>query len=100
MFTTNGARTGLYVLLVSPACLLPPHYLSPYQWLFSIVLLSLSGTRLHYTISLPPQDPLDNGPPFYEPIVIELAVTSILALFWSSCMSVSHPTVFHMYSTA
>ncbi|KAH9926659.1 uncharacterized protein BXZ73DRAFT_90922 [Epithele typhae] len=67
MASTNGVRVGLYVLL----------------WLFSVVLLGLCATRLHYTIFLPPFDPLNNGQPFFDPIVVELAVTSILALFWS-----------------
>ncbi|KAI0742220.1 hypothetical protein C8Q80DRAFT_1186786 [Daedaleopsis nitida] len=68
MASINGVRVGLYVLL----------------WLFSVVLLGLSATRLHYTLFLPPYDPLNNGQSFFDPIVVELAVTSILTLFWSS----------------
>ena len=59
------------------------------QWLFSAVLLGLTATRLHYTLFLPPFDPLNNGQPFYDPIVAELLVTSVLALFWSSYMYVT-----------
>ena len=62
-----------------------PHYL---QWLFSAVLLGLTGTRLHYTLFLPPYDPLNNGQAFYDPIAVELLATSVLALFWSSFMCV------------
>ncbi|RDX47973.1 hypothetical protein OH76DRAFT_1456489 [Lentinus brumalis] len=68
MASLNGLRVGLYVVL----------------WLFSAVLLGLTATRLHYTLFLPAYDPLNNGQPFYDPIVAELVVTSILALFWSS----------------
>ena len=59
------------------------------QWLFSAVLLGLTATRLHYTLFLPPFDPLNNGQPFYDPIIAELLVTSVLALFWSSYMYVT-----------
>ncbi|KAL1945336.1 hypothetical protein VTO73DRAFT_2187 [Trametes versicolor] len=68
MATISGARVGLYVVL----------------WLFSAVLLGLTATRLHYTLRLPPGDPLNNGQPFYDPIVAELLVTSVLAMIWSS----------------
>ncbi|KAI0665547.1 hypothetical protein C8Q78DRAFT_986234 [Trametes maxima] len=68
MASINGARVGLYVII----------------WLFSAVLLGLTATRLHYTIFLPPGDPLNNGRSFYDPIVAELLVTSVLTLFWSS----------------
>ncbi|KAL7278403.1 hypothetical protein ACG7TL_007398 [Trametes sanguinea] len=68
MATINGARVGLYVVL----------------WLFSAVLLGLTATRLHYTLHLPPGDPLNNGNSFYDPIVAELLVTSVLGLLWAS----------------
>ncbi|KAI0769726.1 hypothetical protein BD413DRAFT_78640 [Trametes elegans] len=68
MATINGVRVGLYVFL----------------WLCSAVLLGLTGTRLHYTLRLPPGDPLNNGRSFYDPIVAELLVTSVLAMIWSS----------------
>ncbi|KAH9852806.1 hypothetical protein C2E23DRAFT_133672 [Lenzites betulinus] len=68
MATRNALRVGLYVLL----------------WLFSAVLLGLAATRIHYTLRLPPGDPLNNGNSFYDPIVAELLVASLLALFWSS----------------
>ncbi|KAM5546082.1 hypothetical protein V8D89_000208 [Ganoderma adspersum] len=68
MASINGIRIGLYVVL----------------WLFSAILLGLTGTRLHYTLFLPPNDPLNNGQPFYDPIAAELLVTSVVALFWSS----------------
>lgn len=58
------------------------------QWLVSAVQLGLTGTRLHYTLFLPPNDPLNNGQPFYDPIAAELLVTSVVALFWSSYMCV------------
>ena len=75
---------------VQPASLLTvPHtHLARVQWLFSAVLLGLTGTRLHYTLFLPPYDPLNNGQAFYDPIAVELLATSVLALFWSSFMCV------------
>ena len=72
-----------------------PHYL---QWLFSAVLLGLTATRLHYTLFLPPYDPLNNGQSFFDPIVVELAVTSILALFWSSFMCVIRSSSYEWHS--
>ncbi|KAI1792693.1 hypothetical protein LXA43DRAFT_310464 [Ganoderma leucocontextum] len=68
MASVNGIRVGLYVVL----------------WLFSAVLLGLTGTRLHYTLFLPAYDPLNHGKPFYDPIAAELLATSVIALFWSS----------------
>ncbi|PAV17086.1 hypothetical protein PNOK_0715000 [Pyrrhoderma noxium] len=58
-------------------------------WLFSLVLLGLTAARLHYTTHLPPTDPLNRGQPFYDPIVAELAVCSILGIFWA-------PFIVHM----
>lgn len=58
-------------------------------WLFSLVLLGLTAARLHYTTHLPPFDPLNQGRPFYDPIVAELLVCSILGIIWA-------PFVVHM----
>lgn len=58
------------------------------QWLFSAVLFGLTATRLHYTLHLPPNDPLNHGHSFYDPIAAELLAASILAMFWSSFMYV------------
>ncbi|KAI0776510.1 hypothetical protein BD413DRAFT_610140 [Trametes elegans] len=68
MATIHGARVGLYVLL----------------WLCSAVLLGLAATRIHYTLHLPLGDPLNNGQSFYDPIIVELLVSSVLAVVWSS----------------
>ncbi|KAI0665848.1 hypothetical protein C8Q78DRAFT_1111573 [Trametes maxima] len=43
MASINGVRVGLHIVI----------------WLFSAVLLGLTATRLHYTIFLPPGDPLN-----------------------------------------
>ncbi|KIK51551.1 hypothetical protein GYMLUDRAFT_208559 [Collybiopsis luxurians FD-317 M1] len=43
--------------------------------IFSIVLLGLTGTRIHRTLS--------GNTGFYDPIVVELLVTSSLAILWS-----------------
>jgi len=71
MLTISGIRVALYVVL----------------FLFSIVLLGLTADRLHYTLHLPPFDPLNNGNPFYDPIVAELLASSILTMLWS-CYSI------------
>ncbi|KAG0701643.1 hypothetical protein DFH29DRAFT_549160 [Suillus ampliporus] len=51
--------------------------------IFSAVLLALCAVRLHYTTHLSPHDPLNGGVRFYDPIVVELLVTSIITMFWS-----------------
>ncbi|KAL5512159.1 hypothetical protein ACEPAG_3444 [Sanghuangporus baumii] len=58
-------------------------------WIFSVVLLGLTAARIHYTTHLEPPDPLNDGQSFYDPIVAELLVCSILAIIWS-------PLVIHM----
>ncbi|KDQ49938.1 hypothetical protein JAAARDRAFT_610572 [Jaapia argillacea MUCL 33604] len=51
-------------------------------WLFSLVLLGLTADRLYYTTHLKRNDPLHDGINFYDPIIVELMVTSALMLFW------------------
>jgi len=52
--------------------------------IFSIVELGLTGSRLHYTEHLAPGgDILTLRSHFYDPIVVELLVTSVLTLFWA-----------------
>ncbi|KAF8587531.1 hypothetical protein K439DRAFT_1407471 [Ramaria rubella] len=59
------------------------------QWLyvalllFSGTLVGLTAARLRYTLHLPPNDPLNNGRPFYDRIVAELFATSVFTFFWS-----------------
>ncbi|KAI0270451.1 hypothetical protein BC834DRAFT_1039217 [Gloeopeniophorella convolvens] len=52
-------------------------------WIFSVVLLGLTAARIHYTENLSPNDPLNDGRHFYDPVVAELLATSILAMLWS-----------------
>ncbi|KAL4063595.1 hypothetical protein V8B97DRAFT_1990657 [Scleroderma yunnanense] len=52
-------------------------------FIFSAVVLSLCAVRLNYTLHLKPYDPLNFGVKFYDPIVVELLVTSIFTLVWS-----------------
>ncbi|KIM89662.1 hypothetical protein PILCRDRAFT_192356 [Piloderma croceum F 1598] len=61
-------------------------------FLFSIVLFGLCAARLHYTTHLPPNDPLNGGTSFYDPIVAELLVTSLFTMLWS-------PTIAHAVHT-
>lgn len=49
---------------------------------FSIILLGLTSARIHYTTNLPAGDPLNGGVDFYDPIVVELLVTTILTIPW------------------
>ncbi|KAI5992839.1 hypothetical protein EDC04DRAFT_2586753 [Pisolithus marmoratus] len=63
----HGFRVFLYVLL----------------FIFSAVVMSLCAVRLHYTLNLSPFDPLNYGISFYDPIIIELLVTSILSMLWA-----------------
>lgn len=52
-------------------------------WVFSVVLLGLTAARIHYTENLSPDDPLNGGYRFYDPVVAELLATSILVTLWS-----------------
>ncbi|KAJ3798134.1 hypothetical protein GGU11DRAFT_704429 [Lentinula aff. detonsa] len=45
--------------------------------LFSIVLLGVTAARIHQTLNFAP------GVSFFDPIVVELLVTSALAIIWS-----------------
>ncbi|KAH9943628.1 hypothetical protein B0H21DRAFT_695466, partial [Amylocystis lapponica] len=53
-------------------------------WVFSAVLLGLTAARLHYTTQLSVHDPLNAGHHFYDPIVAELLVSSLLTLLWTT----------------
>jgi len=52
-------------------------------FLFALVTLALSAVRIHYTTHIPSYDPTNNGVQFYDPVVVELLVTSILTVFWA-----------------
>lgn len=58
------------------------------QWVFAVVLLGLTGARLHYTDNLSPTDPLNGGHHFYDPVIAELLAASILSMLWSTFASV------------
>ncbi|KAF5371887.1 hypothetical protein D9757_010579 [Collybiopsis confluens] len=60
MHSNRGARIALYVALL----------------IFSIILLSLTATRLHRTLGA--------APGFYERTVVELLVVASLAILWSA----------------
>ncbi|KAI0751917.1 hypothetical protein C8Q80DRAFT_1098279 [Daedaleopsis nitida] len=49
-------------------------------WVFSALLFILTCVRLGYTLHLPRGDPLNGGVNFYDPIVVELLVCSLLTL--------------------
>ncbi|EKM49041.1 uncharacterized protein PHACADRAFT_265891 [Phanerochaete carnosa HHB-10118-sp] len=51
-------------------------------WLFAAVTLGLSAARIHYTLHIPPGDPLNRGVDFYDPIVAELLATSAITVLW------------------
>ncbi|KAG2143712.1 hypothetical protein DEU56DRAFT_247127 [Suillus clintonianus] len=52
--------------------------------IFSVVLMALCAARLQYTLHLSLDDPLNGGIQFYDHIVVELLVTSIITIFWST----------------
>ncbi|KAJ7760750.1 hypothetical protein DFH07DRAFT_816609 [Mycena maculata] len=60
---------------------------------FSLVLFGLCAARLHYTLHLPPGDPLNQGNDFFDPIVVELVFSAILGMIWSTYAVV---TIHHM----
>jgi len=53
-------------------------------WVFAVVLLGLTGARLHYTENLSPTDPLNGGHHFYDPVIAELLAASLLSMLWST----------------
>ncbi|KZV92879.1 hypothetical protein EXIGLDRAFT_717843 [Exidia glandulosa HHB12029] len=57
-------------------------FLFVFLWLLACVLLGLSADRIWYTRHLPTGDPLNNGKPFYDPIIAELLFTTSLAILW------------------
>ncbi|KAL1743861.1 hypothetical protein HDZ31DRAFT_40050 [Schizophyllum fasciatum] len=63
---------------------LPPIRIALYTLLtlFSIVVFGLSIARVVYTKGLSPWDPLNHGQPYYDPIVAELIVSTILTVPW------------------
>ncbi|KIM37777.1 hypothetical protein M413DRAFT_448290 [Hebeloma cylindrosporum] len=52
-------------------------------FIFSVILLGLSGYRVHYTKGLHNGDILTTSTNFYDPTVVELIVTSSLAIIFS-----------------
>jgi len=56
--------------------------------LICVILLGLTGGRIHYTTHLPKGDPLNGGKDFHDPVVVELLVTSIFSIIWSIYISV------------
>ncbi|KIM37779.1 hypothetical protein M413DRAFT_448292 [Hebeloma cylindrosporum] len=51
--------------------------------LFSFILFCLSAARLNYTTHLPSNDTLNGGKPFYDPIVVEILLTTLMTIPWS-----------------
>ncbi|EPS99716.1 hypothetical protein FOMPIDRAFT_1030749 [Fomitopsis schrenkii] len=48
-------------------------------WLVSAILFGLTIARLSYTTHLPRGDPLNHGSDFYDPVVVELLIDTLLA---------------------
>jgi len=53
-------------------------------WIFAVVLLGLTAARIHYTENLSPEDPLNGGHGFYDPVIAELLAASIFSMLWST----------------
>ncbi|KIK91732.1 hypothetical protein PAXRUDRAFT_13625 [Paxillus rubicundulus Ve08.2h10] len=67
-------------------------------FLFSIVVMALCAVRIHYTTHLSRFDPLNYGVQFYDTVVVELLVTSILTLFWAPFIARTiHSRLEHRY---
>ncbi|KAI0766199.1 hypothetical protein BD413DRAFT_572214 [Trametes elegans] len=49
-------------------------------WVFAALLLIFTSVRLNYTLHLPHDDPLNGGKDFFDPIVAQLLVCSVIAL--------------------
>ncbi|KAF8200198.1 hypothetical protein BJ912DRAFT_948260 [Pholiota molesta] len=66
---------------------------------WSFVLFCLAATRLNYTTHLPKGDPLNGGRPFYDPIVVEVLITTLMTMPFSIFIALSihkrweHPVV-------
>jgi hypothetical protein len=51
---------------------------------FSFLLFCLCAARLNYTTHLPRGDTLNGGVNFYDPIVVELLVTTLFTIPWAA----------------
>lgn len=45
-------------------------------WVFSAATLGMTAARLHYTLHIPPRDPLNGGVNFYDKIIAEILATA------------------------
>ncbi|KAF8520003.1 hypothetical protein BU17DRAFT_65648 [Hysterangium stoloniferum] len=61
-------------------------YLYWFFFLWSILLFALSASRISYTENIPPGDPLNDGIDFFDPSVVALLVSSVLALIFAPSM--------------
>ncbi|KAJ3506959.1 hypothetical protein NMY22_g17083 [Coprinellus aureogranulatus] len=52
----------------------------------SFLLFIMSCARLNYTLHLDKNDPLNEGRPFYDPVVAELLFTSLVSMPWCGFM--------------
>ncbi|KAF7314203.1 hypothetical protein MKEN_00892500 [Mycena kentingensis (nom. inval.)] len=50
---------------------------------FSFLVFALTIARLAYTNNLPKGDSLNRGRNFYDPVVVELLVTSMMSMAWA-----------------
>ncbi|EIN04263.1 hypothetical protein PUNSTDRAFT_55590 [Punctularia strigosozonata HHB-11173 SS5] len=48
-------------------------------WVFSFILFCLCAARLHYTTNLPKGDTLNGGRDFFDSVVVEMLVCTLLA---------------------
>ncbi|KAF9526183.1 hypothetical protein CPB83DRAFT_495100 [Crepidotus variabilis] len=65
---------------------------------FTFIVFCLSCARLNYTNHLAPNDPLNHGRSFYDPIVAEILVTTLFTIPWCICIIFSiHKRIEHPY---
>ncbi|ESK86432.1 hypothetical protein Moror_4939 [Moniliophthora roreri MCA 2997] len=53
---------------------------------FSFILFALCCARINYTTNLSFEDPLNEGRRFYDPVVVELLVATLLTMGWCAFM--------------
>jgi len=49
-------------------------------WVFATCTLGMAAARLHYTLHLPPHDPLNGGHSFYDKIIAEIVAAAGLTM--------------------
>jgi len=57
-------------------------------WVFAACTLGMAAARIHYTLHLPDNDPLNGGVDFYDPIIAEIIAAASLTLLFAPLLIV------------